>query len=71
MSSTDAIEKNIISAMESTIVVISGLAIIAGSSFNFFAQSGKMPPNILATRIVAISVSVTVRATPKSLFDIK
>lgn len=43
-----AVVKYIIKATASTIVVISGPAIIAGSSLSFLAIIGREPPTILA-----------------------
>ena len=40
----------------STTVVISGAAIIAGSNFNFFANSGNVQPITLDITTVAINV---------------
>jgi hypothetical protein len=40
--------KNVKTEQESTIVVISGDAIIAGSNLNFFAMIGKTPPDYLS-----------------------
>ena len=42
----------------STTVVISGDAISAGSSFNFFASSGKLQPSAFDSITVIISVKV-------------
>ena len=47
----------------SVMVVISGEAIIAGSSFKIFAKMGKMQPNDLAMQMVSIKVPETTSAT--------
>lgn len=43
----------------STIVVINGAAIIAGSSFSFLAAIGNIPPTSLEITAVAIMVAPT------------
>lgn len=57
-----AMLKNINTDNVSTIVVISGAAIIAGSSFNFFAIIGNIHPNSFAIITVQISVTPTTKA---------
>src|SRR5699024_10756646 len=54
-----AILKYIIKLIASTIVVISGPAIIAGSSLAFLASIGNIPPITLAKVIVHIRVNET------------
>ena len=46
----------------STIVVISGAAIIAGSNFNFFANIGKIQPKDFAIIAVITNVIPTTNA---------
>ncbi len=58
-----AIVKNKINEPASTMVVIIGLAIIAGSSFIFLAAIGSIPPIILANITVKNKVTQTVIAT--------
>jgi hypothetical protein len=58
-----AILKYINNDTASTIVVINGLAITAGSNFNFFAIIGREHPITLATHTVKINVEQTTRAT--------
>ena len=48
----------------STIVVISGAAIIAGSNFSFLAIIGSIPPTSFAIVAVTIKVSPTVSDSP-------
>lgn len=56
-------EKYIIKDNASTIVVINGPAIMAGSIFNFLAIIGNMPPTILAITTVINKVMDTVKDT--------
>ena len=65
-SSATLMPKNIISEHASTIVVISGAAIIAGSMCKAFASSGSIPPITLAMITVHIIVSDTTRAIIQS-----
>ena len=55
----DATWKKTINDTASTIVVINGLAITAGSNFNFFAIKGRVHPIILAIIIVQSNVMHT------------
>ena len=47
-------------------VVISGVAIIAGSSFSLDASIGSMQPTSFDTSTVTISVTPTAREMPKA-----
>ena len=58
-----AILKYINNETASTIVVINGLAITAGSNFNFFAIIGREHPITLATHTVSTRVEQTTSAT--------
>ena len=60
-----AIEKYIKIEPVSTIVVINGAAIIAGSNFNFLANIGNIQPKVLAKHTVAIKVN------PKTIDNFK
>ena len=66
-----AILKNIKTEQASTIVVISGEAIIAGSSFSFFASIGIVHPKSFAIITVKINVKATTKEIFKSLYCIK
>ena len=57
-----AIWKNSKTEQVSDTVVISGAAIIAGSSFNFLASIGRIPPSSFAKITVPINVNDTVNA---------
>ena len=59
-----AIAKYITSDKASTIVVINGLAITAGSNPSLFAKTGRLHPIILAIATAAIKVRQTTAATP-------
>lgn len=59
--------KYIISDVASTMVVRSGLAIMAGSSLNVFARMGSAPPIIFASIMVKNRVMHTVNDTYKSV----
>ena len=66
-----AVVKYIISAIASTIVVISGLAIIAGSTLSFLAIIGSIPPIIFAIITVKNTVKHTVMDRSSSVFSRK
>src|SRR5690606_2630496 len=66
-----AMKKYNIKLIASTMVVINGPAIMAGSSFSFLASNGKVPPTILAVITVTIVVTDTVKAIIKSTLSIK
>ena len=53
------------SASASTTVVMSGLAITAGSNFSFAAMMGKEQPINFASITVKATVSATVKMMPK------
>ena len=57
-----AIIKYTVSEIASTIVVISGLAMTAGSKPSLWARSGKKQPMAFAKRTTRISVEQTIRA---------
>ena len=60
-----------VSATASTIVVISGPAIIAGSNLIFFAIMGNTPPTTFANTTIKNKVKQTVIETNKSVLSIK
>ena len=66
-SSTDAIVKYTTSDRASTIVVINGLAITAGSSLHFLASNGSVQPINLA---ITIAINNTKETTNASVIDI-
>lgn len=65
----EASEKYANKATASTIVVIMGLAIIAGSRFSFLANMGKIAPTTLASMTVKYKLMHTVRAISISIFQ--
>ena len=65
----DAILKYVINEIASTIVVIKGLAITAGSSFIFFASKGNIQPIISAKITVQTSVKDTTKETIISILS--
>ena len=62
----DAIPKYTTNDSASTIVVINGLAITAGSNPTFFAKSGSIHPTIFAR----ITVNIMVRATTIAIIGV-
>ena len=66
-----AVVKYNVSATASTIVVISGPAIIAGSNLIFFAIMGNTPPTTFANTTIKNKVKQTVIETNKSVLSIK
>ena len=62
--------KNTSTDNASTMVVINGAAIIAGSNFNFFANIGNIHPNNFAITTVHTSVTPTTIAIFTSLYCI-
>ncbi len=58
----DDMAKKIISVSASVIVVISGLAIVAGSKPTFFARIGSKAPILVAVTEVPTKVSPTIIA---------
>ena len=69
-SSHVAMAKYVVSATASTIVVIRGLAMIAGSALSFFAMIGRSPPNSFAIMTTKNRVMQTVKDINKSVFSV-